>query len=78
LAENLESMDIHPLTLQDLSSTRHLQPEQLKPSSPSCYEQIYKLDQEISGENRRELINHLKQAIIFEYEGLVEGYYLLR
>lgn len=51
-------------------------PGQLKPSSPSFYEQIHKLDQEISGENRRELIgSHLKQAVIFEHEGMVEGYY---
>ncbi|HLS95206.1 MAG TPA: GNAT family N-acetyltransferase [Sphingobacterium sp.] len=52
-------------------------PDQLQPSSPAFYEQILKLDQEISGENRRELIHsHLKQAVIFEHGGCVEGYYL--
>lgn len=51
-------------------------PNQLKSATTAFYEQILKLDQEISGESRRELIQgHLKQAVIFEKEGLVEGYY---
>jgi GNAT superfamily N-acetyltransferase len=49
---------------------------QLKPARPDHYEQILKLDLEINGENRKRLIEgHLNQSIVFEKEGLVEGYY---
>ncbi|WP_433903542.1 GNAT family N-acetyltransferase [Sphingobacterium puteale] len=51
--------------------------EQLRTAEPAFYEQMFKLDQEITGENRRYLIeNYLKQAVIFEQNGIVEGYYL--
>lgn len=50
---------------------------QLKPANARFYQQIIKLDQEITGENRQSLIkSHLKQAIVFEQDELVEGYYL--
>lgn len=49
---------------------------QVQVATSAHYEQILKLDQEITGENRRELIeNHLKRAVIFEQAGSVEGYY---
>ncbi|MBD1433669.1 GNAT family N-acetyltransferase [Sphingobacterium sp. DN00404] len=49
----------------------------LKVATTAHYEQILKLDYEINGENRKELLeNHLKRAVIFEQEGLIEGYYL--
>ena len=49
---------------------------QLKAAMPVHYEQIFGLDQEITGENRRKLIEgQLTRAVIFEKNKLVEGYY---
>lgn len=51
-------------------------PEQLQVANPTYHQQILHLDFEINGECRTELIeDHLKQAIIFAEDGLVEGYY---
>jgi len=59
----------HDFTPKSLSN-------QMQLATSAHYEQILKLDQEISGENRRELIeDHLKRAVIFEQEGSLEGYY---
>jgi len=48
----------------------------LKVAMPVHYKQILALDQEITGENRRKLIEgHLTRAVIFEKNKSVEGYY---
>lgn len=51
-------------------------PEQLQAARTAYHEQILHLDFEINGERRLELIkDHLKHAVIFAEDELVEGYY---
>ena len=50
---------------------------EIKVASAAHYEKILQLDQEITRENRKRLIEaHVSRAIIYEEEGQLQGYYL--
>lgn len=52
-------------------------PDNVRSGTSIDHHQIFELDRQISGENRVKLIeDHVKNCIVFDHKGTVEGYYL--